>query len=106
MASPSGKRDNRFVLVLFLSFALGVVVGMVVFLLWRSHPADFRNWTAVVALVVCPPFILSYAIAATPDSAFAIVLGVGTIIFANGCLYAGVAAGMYAVLTVIRKKRV
>ena len=106
MTSPPSKRDNRFVFVLFISFALGVAVGMVVFLLWRSHPADFQNWLAAAALVVCPPFILSYAIAATPDSAFAIVLGVGTIVFANGCLYAGVAAGVYAVLTVIRKKKV
>jgi len=91
--------------VLFLSFALGVLVALVVFFWWRSYPADFQNWFAVAALVICPPFILSYAIGATPDSAFAIVLGVATIIFANGCLYAGVAAGMYAIFTVVRKKK-
>jgi len=88
-----------------LSFALGVMVALVVFFLWRAHPADFQSWLAAAALVVCPPFILSYAIGSTPDSAFALVLGVGTILFANGCLYAGVAAGVYAVLTVVGKKK-
>ena len=88
-----------------LSFVLGMVVALVVYFLWRSQPANFQHLAAAVAaLVVCPPFVLSYAIGPTPDSAFAIVLGVGTIIFANAFLYAGVAAGIYAVLT-LRKKR-
>ncbi len=88
-----------------LSFALGTVVALVVFFQWRSHPEDFQRLSAAaVALVVCPPFILSYAIGPASDSAFAIVLGVGTIVFANAFLYAGVAAGIYAVLTAINKK--
>lgn len=103
--SQSFKRNSRFAVVMFLSFALGMVVGLVVFLLWRSHPADFQHLSAAAAFVVCPPFVLSYAIGPTPDSAFALVLGAGTIVFANGCLYAGVAAGVYAVLTMRRKKR-
>ena len=93
-------------MVMGLSFALGVVVALIVFFLWRAHPADFQNWSAAAALVVCPPFILSYAIGPVPDSAFALVLGVGTIILANAFLYAGVAAGVYAVLTVVGKKNV
>ena len=89
---------------MFLSFALGMAVALAVYFLWRSNPANFQHWSAAAALVVCPPFVLSYAIGATPDSAFAIVLGVGTIVFANACLYAGVAAGVYAVLTMRTKK--
>ena len=82
------------------SFVLGMVVALAVYLLWMSRAA---NLSAAV-LVVCPSFILSYAIAAAPDSAFAVVLGMGTIIFANGCLYAGVAAGIYAAVTTVKSK--
>ena len=104
MNSQSGTSHRRFVMVLCLSFTLGVVVALVVFFLWRAHPADFQNWSAAAALLVCPPFVLSYVIGPTPDSAFALVLGVGTIILANAFLYAGVAAGVYAVVTMVGKK--
>ena len=89
---------------MFCSFVLGLVVGLAVYLFWRSHAANLDPASSAMALLVCPPFILSYAISASPDSAFALVLGVGTIIFANGCLYAGVAAGIYAVATLLRRK--
>ena len=89
-----------------LSFALGMAVALVVFFLWRFHPEDFQPVLAAAALVICPPFILSYAIGAIPDSAFALILGAGTIIFANAILYAGAAAGIYAVVTLLSKKKV
>ncbi len=103
--SQSGASHKRFVLVMCLSFALGMVVALVVFFLWRAHPVDFQPWAGAAALLACPPFILSYAIGATPDSDFALVLGVGTILLANAFLYAGVAAGIYAVVTVVRKRK-
>ena len=106
LTSRPGKRDNRFTIVLCLSFALGMAVALVVFFLWRFHPEDFRPVLAVAALVVCPPFILSYAIGAIPDSAFALILGAGTIVFANAFLYAGVASGIYAVVTMLSKRKV
>ena len=97
VTSPQAPSHRRVVGVLAVSFALGMAVGLAVYLLWVSRGASLS--TAV--LVVCPPFILSYAIAANPDSAFAVVLGLATIIFANGCLYAGVAAGIYAAATLL-----
>jgi hypothetical protein len=103
--SQSVQSHRRFVVVMFLSFVLGMAVALAVYFLWRTHPAGFQHLSTAAALVVCPPFVLSYAIGATPDSAFVIVLGVGTIVFANACLYAGVAAGIYAVLTMRRKKK-
>ncbi len=84
------------------SFVLGMAIALAVLLLWRSRAGNLQPWSAAMPLMVCPPFILSYAIGATPDSIFALVLGVGTIIFANGCLDAGVAAGIYAVVKVLR----
>ena len=102
MTSASIKSDRRFVMVLCASFLLGLVVGLAVYFCWRLHGANLSpGWTAT-ALVVCPPFVLSYAIGAAPDSALAVVLGVTTIVLANGFLYAGVAAGIYAVMTSVR----
>ena len=91
--------------MLFGSFVLGLLVGLAVYFFWRTHPVNLQPSSMVMALVVCPPFILSYAIGAAPDSAFAAVLGVGTIVLANGFLYAGVAAGVYAVVTLLAKRR-
>jgi hypothetical protein len=85
---------------MFCSFVLGLMVGLAVYFLWMSRAA---NLSAAV-LIVCPPFILSYAIGAAPDSAFAAVLGAGTIILANGFLYAGVTAGIYAAGTMFRNR--
>ena len=85
------------------SFVLGLAVALAVCLPWRSRAGNLEPWSAAIPLVVCPPFILSYAIGATPDSVFAQVLGVGTVLFANGCLYAGVAAGIYAMVRVWQK---
>jgi hypothetical protein len=56
-------------------------------------------------LLVCPPFILSLAAGAVPDSDLALTLIVGTIVLANGFLYAGVAAVGYFVVTVIATKK-
>ena len=87
-----------------LSFVLGMAVALGVYFLWRSHPENFQHFSAAAAaLAVCPPFVLSFAFGPTQESDLALVLVVGTIVFANAFLYAGVAAGIYAVLT-LRKK--
>ncbi len=92
-------------MVMFLSFALGMIVALFVYVLWRSHPAVVRHWSATAALIICPPFVLSYAVGPAPASDFALILAAGTIILANGFLYAGVAAGIYAGLAVLRKRK-
>jgi len=102
--SQSTKADRRFVLVMLLSFALGLGVALAVFLFWRSHGGNLQPSATAMALMVCPPFVLSSVIAATPEAAFALVLGVGTILFANGFLYAGVAAGIYFLVTLAGRK--
>ena len=87
------------------SFVLGLAMGLAVYLFWRSHAANLQSASRAAALMVCPPFVLSYAISSAPDSAFAVVLGVATIVLANGFLYAGVAAGIYAVATLLAARR-
>ncbi len=93
--------------VLLLSFLLGIAVAVAVYFWWRMEPgsSQFHELFSVAALVICPPYILSVAASANPESPLALVLTVGTITFANGFLYAGVAASGYFVLTVLVKKR-
>ena len=106
MNSQTGKTKDRFLVVMSLSFVLGMAVALGVYFLWRSHPENFHHFSAAAAaLAVCPPFVLSFAFGPAQESDLALVLIVGTIVFANAFLYAGVAAGIYAVLTLRRKRK-
>lgn len=95
-------KENYLLLVLSISFILGMGMALVIYFGWRAGviAAGFHSALSIVALVVCPPFILSYVMAATPGSDLAFVLVAGTIVFANAFLYAGVAAGGYFLVTV------
>ena len=105
--SHSGSKNQQLLTVLSVSFVLGMAVAIGVFFLWRADPValDFHQPLFLAVLLVCPAFILSIAAAPGIDGAIAQVLLVGTIVFANGCLYAGVAAGLYSIATLIWKPR-
>ena len=105
LVQPSGPKDKHLKSVLFGSFGLGVAIALGVYFAWRLHavPPEFYGLFTAVALFVCPPFILSFAVGPAPDSDLALVLVVGTIVFANAFLYAGVAAGIYAVTVLLRR---
>lgn len=98
-------KENYLLTVLSLAFVLGMAVAIGVYLAW-SHavlqPA-FHSPGSAIALFFCPPFILSIAVGPTADADLALVLVVGTIVFANAFLYAGVAAGGYFVVNLMRK---
>jgi hypothetical protein len=91
-------------MVLALSFVLGMVVALAVYFAWRQNVGDLRSSGALtaIALVVCPPYVLTLALGPTSDSGLALVLIVGT----NAFLYAGVAAGGFFIYTLATKKRV
>jgi len=84
-----------------------MAVALGVYFAWRSHvvPPGLQAIFTAIALFVCPPFVLSFAVGPAPDSDLALTLVVGTIIFANAFLYAGVAAGGYFVVTTVMRKR-
>jgi len=104
-----GQRKERYLLVvLSLSAVLGIAVAIAVYFAWtaRSILPGLDHPLTVLALILCPPFILSVIVAPAPDSPLALVLVVGTIVFANAFLYAGVAAALYFVVSVlIRRER-
>jgi hypothetical protein len=100
-------KENYLVLVLSLAFVAGMAVAIGVYLAWSRGvlPPAFQGASSLVALFFCPPFILSIAVGPTANADLVLVLIVGTIVFANGFLYAGVAAGLYHLVTLMRKTR-
>lgn len=107
MVTSTRYRDDRFLIVLALSFVLGMATALAIYLLWRSHEVSLQldSIGTIAALVLCPPFILAFIANVTPESAVSLVLVIGTIVFANGFLYAGVAAGGYFLFTLSEKRR-
>ncbi len=106
-ASPGPRKENYLVIVLSLSLVLGMGVALVVYLGWTSGviPRSLAHPLTVLALIACPPFVLSLVVAPNPDSGLALTLVVGTIVFANAFLYSGVAAGLYFVVSVVLSRR-
>lgn len=103
----SRKTDNRnLAMVLSLSFVLGMAVALAVYFAWRLNMGALQahGFLTAIALIICPPYVLSLVIGPAPDSALALVLVTGTIVFANAFLYAGAAAGGYFIFTVVAKK--
>jgi len=107
-ASPNPPKESYLVIVLSLSLVLGMAVAVAVYFGWTSGVIlpSLSHPLTVLALVACPPFVLSLIVAPHPDSGLALVLVVGTIVFANAFLYSGAAAGLYFVVSVVvRRKR-
>ncbi len=105
----SRKTDNgNLAMVLSLSFLLGMAVALGVYFAWRLNMGALQahSFLTAIALIICPPYVLSLVIGPAPDSALALVLVTGTIVFANAFLYAGAAAGGYFIFTVMAKKKV
>ena len=107
LAQRGTSKENYLVMVLSLSFVLGMAVAVAVYFAWKSGaiPPGINHVLTVFALAICPPFVLSVVVAPAPDSDVALTLVVGTIVFANAFLYAGVAAGGYFVVTTFLKHR-
>ena len=100
-------RENFFLTVLSLAFVAGMGVALGVYLAWSRGliPPAFQSPSSDVALFFCPPFILSIAVGPTSNADLVLVLVVGTIVVANAFLYAGAAAGIYYIVTLMRKSR-
>jgi len=104
--SPATRKSNKpFLTVLAFAFVLGLAVALALCVVWRYHPNAFSAPGRVAAIAVCPPFLLAAVLEATADNTLAIVVTVGTIIFANGFLYAGLASFAYFLLTVFVRKQ-
>ena len=84
-----------------VTIVLGMVVALALIFLWRSYPATMNQSGAYhLAVVLCPPFFLVRVASALTESTLAIVLTAGTIVLANGSLYAGLAALVYWIVSI------
>lgn len=105
MSADSGSKHRPFLTVLFLAFGLGLAVAVGLCSVWRYYPDAFSTPQArVAAIAVCPPFLLAGILEATADTTLAVIMTVGTIVFANGFLYGGLASFVYFLATVFLRK--
>lgn len=105
--SRGRPQESYLIIVLSVGMVLGMAVAIAVYFAWRSGviAPGFDHPLTLLALFFCPPFILSLIVAPSPDSDLALVLVVGTIVFANAFLYAGAAAGAHFVFDVFLKRK-
>ena len=106
-SAPGKRKENYLVVVLSLGIVLGMAVALAVYFGWRSGAIEpgLEHPLTDLALVLCPPFILSLIVAPRPDSDLALVLVAGTTVFANAFLYAGVAAAVYFVVDLLHRRK-
>ena len=85
-----------------------MAVALVVYFAWRMNLGNLQSHglLSAIALIVCPPYVLSLIVGPAPDSDLTLALTLGTIVFANGFLYAGAAAGGHFLLTLRTRKKV
>ena len=105
MSSHLANKNKPFLTVLFLAFGVGLAVAVALCAVWRYHPDAFSAPARVASIAICPPFLLAGILEATVDSSLTVVMTVGTIIFANGFLYAGLASFAYFLMTVFLRGR-
>jgi hypothetical protein len=107
MLQSGHAKESYLLIVLSVSTVLGMGVALAVYFGWISGaiPPGLNHVLTAAALVLCPPFILLLAIPPMPGSDLSVVLVVGTLVFANAFLYAGVAAGGYFLATLMMKRR-
>jgi hypothetical protein len=111
IASPLAKspapQDKHLLTVLLLAFVLGMAIAIGVYMAWRRGllaPA-FSGPASAVALLLCPPYILSIAVGPMADADLIMAVTAGAIVLGNGFLYAGVAAGGYYLATMRMKRK-
>jgi hypothetical protein len=93
--SPEHRNDTL-TIVMSVTIVSGMAVALVLIFLWRSYPATMTQGGAYhLAVALCPPFFLVGVVSALSESMLAEVLTAGTIVMANGSLYAGLAALVY-----------
>ena len=107
LTAPVSSKENYLMTVVSLAFVVGMAIALGIYFGWTHGviPPAFNGAVSLVALFVCPPYILSIAIGPTAEAELMQVVLAGTIVFANGFLYAGVAAGAYYVFTLVFKRK-
>jgi hypothetical protein len=105
--SARKNEHESLTIALSVSFVLGMAVAIAVYLAWRTNPSLYSHgFLSVAALIICPPYVLALIMGPLLDSGLAMALALGTIVFANGFLYAGVAAGGHFLFMLRARKKI
>jgi hypothetical protein len=106
LAAPASSKENYLMTVISTAFVAGMAIALGIYFAWTHGviPPAFNGAASMAALFVCPPYILSIAMGPTAEADLMQVVVAGTIVFANGFLYAGFAAGAYYLFTLFFKR--
>lgn len=105
MGPQRNKKHDAYFILLSATFVVGLGIGIALCIIWRYHPAVFSTQVRFAAIAICPPFLLVGILEATAETTLTLVMTIGTIIFANGFLYAGLASFSYFLVTVFLRKK-
>lgn len=107
VAQPAGAKDKHLAIVIALSFVIGIAVAIGVYMGWSRGllPPALHGFASAVALLFCPPYILTIAVGPMADAQLMAAVTAGSIVFGNGFLYAGVVAGAYHLVTLLSRRR-
>jgi hypothetical protein len=97
--STSKSRHEALIIVSSVTFVTGMAIALAITLLWRNHPSLAQGTAYQLAVALCPPFILVGSVGGITDTTLSLVLTAVIIVFANGVLYAGLAAFVYWAVT-------
>ena len=96
MSKSRASRHDALLIVLSVALVAGMAVAILLVALWQKQPAAMAKDSAFRAAVfLCPPFMLVRVVGGVDDTTLGLVITTGTIVMANGSLYAGLAAFVY-----------
>ena len=105
MSADSRSKHAQFLKLVALAFVVGFALAVALCTVWRNQPNVFTPPVRVAAVVVCPPFLLAEVLEATSDTTLALIITIGTIVFANAFLYAGLASFVYFLISILFPRR-
>jgi hypothetical protein len=107
VAQPRAPKEKYFLAILALAFFAGVTIALGVYVAWLRGilPPALSGGASAMALFFCPPYILTMAVGPMADAQLMAVVTASSIVFGNGFLYAGVAAGLYFVAKLVLNRK-
>ena len=106
MTELNKKGHEALIIAISVAVVAGMLIAAVLIAWWRFHPSMLTSEAGFFAAVaLCPPFMLLRQVGGVEDSVLSLVMTEGTIVVANGSLYAGLAAFVYWALTSCRPRR-
>ena len=106
MPPPYKNRHEALIIVLSVAVVAGMAIAILLLFLWRENPSAVAGGAGLnVAVTICPPFMLVHIARELDDTALSRLIIAGTVVIANGSLYAGLAAFVMWTMTRVWPRR-